>query len=94
MNDIEQIETQQYSPPQQSISDLGEVCFLKLQGISHSRLLLNGEREVLFYFDQDLSDILAEYWSDQASVPPRLFKTTLDSYKRLVFSFLRSQGVK
>ncbi len=90
ISNLEKIET--YSIPH-TISDLGEISFLKLKGISHSKLILNGN-EVLFFYDQDLNDILADYWSDQAKVPPRLFKTTIDSYKRLVFSFLRSKGVR
>lgn len=92
---IEKIQTSQHSIPKATLSDLGEVAYLKIaKGISHSELLLHGNHEVLFAYDGDLTDELADYWSDQATVPPRLFKTTLDSYKRLIFSFLRSRGVR
>lgn len=74
------------------LTDLGEVCFLKLRGVCHSNLQFISEREVGFIFNNvDLDDLLSEYWQDRATIPPRLFKTTLDSYKRLIFSFLRNK---
>lgn len=87
-------QTPQYSTTKTSLSDLGEVAYLKIIGISHDDLALNGVREVLFCYNNDLRQYLDGYWSDKAKVSPREYKLLLDSLKRLVFSYLRSSGVR
>jgi len=79
--------------PAYTLSDLGEVAFIKLQGVSHHKIIIDG-REVLFVYDEDLSKHLELYWRDEAKVSPREYKLLLDSLKRLVFSYLRSKGLK
>lgn len=82
-------------PHQTMLSDLGEISFLRVaKGIAHDDLILNDEGVVLFVYRQDLSDPLGDYWSDSGTVSARRFKVELDSFKRLVFSFLRSQGAR